>query len=306
MNDRNPNLPAVSDPHAKGLVLTAVGGLMLTVDIPLIRLADGDPWSILLLRSSTTFVAAILIWLAWRRFGRDAPPLIAGWPGIVVATLYGLCSVTFILAVHNTSTANLVFILVFNSMFAALLSWLFLNERPRAATLAAMGAMLVGILIIVGDGIGSGSLFGDAMALVSTFLLAAAITYTRRTGLDMGFASLIGVVVPFVIAAAMVARTGYDVAEPVWIVLNGAIVMPVAFYLLATGPRYLTAPEVAMFYLLETVLAPVWIWMVFAEVPSRASLMGGAILVGALVLHSLWQLHQGRRRRATPALRHPA
>ena len=83
--------------------------------------------------------------------------------GAVVAALYGLGSICFILAVYRTSTANLVFILAFTSMFAALLSWIFLGERPRNGTLAAMAAMVVGVLIIVGDGIGSGNMSGNLL-----------------------------------------------------------------------------------------------------------------------------------------------
>ena len=82
--------------------------------------------------------------------------------------------------------------------------------------------------------------------------------------------------------------------------------MPISFFCLATGPRYISGPEVAMFYLLETVLAPVWVWVIFSEVPSRNSLIGGAILIVALVAHSLWQLAEGRRRRAALAVSHPA
>ena len=104
----------------------------------------------------------------------------------------------------------------------------------------------------------------------------------------------------------MVSKTGYQVAEPGWIIFNGAVVMPISFFCLAAAPRYISGPEVSMFYLLETVLAPVWVWMVFDEVPSGRSLTGGAILIVALVAHSLWQLHEGRRRRAALAPRHPA
>ena len=74
--------------------------------------------------------------------------------------------------------------------------------------------------------------------------------------------------------------------------------MPLSFFCLAAGPRYISGPEVAMFYLLETVLAPVWMWMIFYETPTRNSLIGGVILIVALVAHSVWQLAQGRRRRA--------
>lgn len=290
-------MSAIQTDYKKGLVLTAIGGLTLTVDIPLIRLAEGETWSILLLRTGTTFVAALIIWAVWRLITPQVPQLLPGRAGVVVAALYGLGSITFVTAVFNTSTANLVFILAFTTMFAALLSWLFLNERPRTATLLAMAAMIVGVLIIVGDSVGSGNLFGDFMALCSSFLIASAITVSRASGRDMGFTALIGVIMPFMVALAVVGTgTGYRVDAPWWIIFNGAVVMPISFFCLATGPRYISGAEVAMFYLLETVLAPVWVWMIFSEVPSTNSLIGGSILIAALVAHSAWQLLEGRRR----------
>ncbi|NGN44376.1 DMT family transporter [Mesorhizobium sp. CGMCC 1.15528] len=292
--------------HAKGLALTAFGGLTLTVDIPLIRLANGDHWSILFMRTGTTLIAALVIWAIWRFFSPKAPQLIPGRAGLAVAALYGLGSIVFITAVYNTSTANLVFILAFNTMFAALLSWVFLKERPRPATLIAMLFMVFGVLIIVGDSVGTGQMFGNVMALLSTLCIAGAITITRASGKDMGFTSLVGVVFPFAVAVLMVSKTGVNVAAPWWIILNGAVVMPIAFFCLANGPKYISGPEVAMFYLLETILAPVWIWMIFAEAPSRNSMIGGTILIVTLVVHSLWQLRDGRRRRAALAVRHPA
>jgi drug/metabolite transporter (DMT)-like permease len=290
-------LPATDNSHAKGLLLTAIGGVALTVDIPLIRLSEGEPWSVLLLRTGATFAVAILVWAVWRAFSARAPQLIPGWSGLAVAALYGLGSVTFITAVYSTSTANLVFILAFTTMFAALLSWVFLKERPANATMLAMAVMIVGVGIIVSDSVGTGNLFGDAMALASAFVIASAITISRASGKDMGFTSLVGVIFPFLVAAFMVAEVGYRVDQPWWILFNGAVVMPISFFCLATGPRYISGPEVAMFYLLETVLAPVWVWIIFTEVPSTNSLIGGTILIVALVAHSVWQLLQGRRQR---------
>ena len=290
--------------HSKGLLLTAIGGLVLTVDIPLIKLANGDAWSILLLRSASTLIATAIFWLIWRAVSSNAPVLVPGKAGLAVTALYGIGSICFLSAVYHTSTANLVFLLTFNTMFAAVLSWIFLKERPRPATLAAMAAMLVGIVIIIGDGIAAGNFFGDFLALCSSFCIASAITITRATGRDMGFAALVAVVLPCSVALLMVGQGGFRVEAPWWIIFNGAIVMPVAFYCLATGPKYISGPEVAMFYLLETVLAPVWVWIIFAETPSDRSLVGGAILTTALLAHSLWQLHQGRRRRAALAVRH--
>ena len=228
-----------------------------------------------------------------------------GRAGFAVAGLYGLSSLTFITAVYTTSTANLVFILAFNTMFAALLSWLFLKERPRPATFAAMAAMIVGVGIIVSDSVGSGNLFGDVMAACSAFFIASAITITRATGKDMGFTSLVAVILPAAVALFMVADGGYRIDAPWWIIFNGVVIMPLAFFCLATGPKYISGPEVAMFYLLETVLAPLWVWLIFSEAPTTRSLIGGLILILALLAHSAWQLREGRRRRAARVLRHP-
>lgn len=282
-------------------MLAAIGGMAITVDIPLIRLADGNTGTILLLRSATTLVATLAIWFIWKRIRGHAPSLVPGWVGLAVAALYGIGSVAFITAVHHTSTANLVFILALTTMFATVLAWLFLGERPGLATLIAMAAMLVGLLIIVGDSIGSGSLFGDLLALCSSFVMASAITITRSSGRDMGFTALIAVALPLVVSIAMVKTQGYQVAVPWWIILNGAVIMPISFFCLALAPKYITGPEVAMFYLLETILAPVWVWMIFAEQPSRNVLIGGLIMIVALIGHAVWQIGRDRRRRQKTA-----
>ena len=287
-------------------MLTAIGGMALTIDIPLIRLAQGEAWSILLYRSVTTFIVSVTVWWIWRTWRGNAPALVPGLPGLAVAGLYAMSSITFMTAVYNTSTANLVFILAFNTVFAALLSWIFLREKPRPVTFLAMAAMIGGVAIIVWDGIGTGNLLGDALALASAFFIAAAITVTRASGRDMGFTPLVSVIVPALIALFIVRDTGVKVDAPWWIILNGAIIIPISFFCLATGPKYISGPEVAMFYLLETVLAPVWMWLIFNEVPTRNSMIGGAILIVALVAHSLWQLWDGRRRRAAALVRHPA
>lgn len=299
-------MPATNTNHAKGLLITGIGGLALTIDIPLLKLSGGEAWSVLLMRTGTTFLSALVIWAIWRLITPSAPKLVPGRKGLIVAGLYGLGSIFFITAVYNTTTANLVFILAFNTMFAALLSWIFLGERPRGGTIVAMAAMIFGILIIVWDSVGTGNLFGDLMAACAALSLAAAITISRASNDDMGFTALIGVIFPFAVAAFMVGGTGFRVDEPWWLLFNGAVIMPLSFFCLAQGPRYISGPEVAMFYLLETVLAPVWMWLIFHETPSRASLTGGIILITALVAHSIWQLAEGRKRRAALAVRYPA
>lgn len=298
-------LSAAAD-HRKGLMITALGGLILTIDIPLLRLSESDAWSALAVRSALTFLAAVIAWSTLRFVFRKDIPIIPGKVGLLVVSLYGIASITFMLAVYNTTTANLVFILAFNPMFSALLGWWLAGERPKPQTFMAMLTMLVGVLLIVFDGLKSGNLTGDLLALASSFILAGAITASRKARTDLGFAPLIAAVVPCMIGLAMVGGpAGLVVGKPVWLVLNGLVIIPVAFWCLATGPRFISGPEVAMFYLLETILTPVWIWMIFSEAPSTPGLIGGAIIVTALVAHSLWQLLAHRRAARSLAPRHP-
>lgn len=290
-------MPLSNDPalHRKGLVITAVGGLALSFDIPLIRSAGGEVWSVLAARSLATFAMAILAWSVVRFLLGKRVALVPGPIGLVIGILYGINTLTFMLAVFNTTTANVVFILAFTSMFAALLSWIFLGERPSNATLATMAAMVAGVALIVHDGLSSGNLFGDAMAASSAFLLAAAITLSRRSSAGMGFVPLVTAILPGIAALALLPEAGLQITSPGFILFDGLIMIPLAFWCLATGPRYLSAPEVGMFYLLETVLAPIWVWIVFAETPTTQTLAGGTILILALTAHSLWQMRSKAR-----------
>lgn len=276
--------------HRRGLTITALGGLALSFDIPLIRSANGEVWSILALRSLSTFLVALIAWFVLNRVLGRRVALIPGKAGLVAGLFYGINSFTFLLAVFNTSTANVVFVLAFTSMFAAILSWIFLKERPSNATLLTMAVMVFGVAVIVQDGLESGHLFGDVMAACSALLLAGAITIARKSGRDMALVPLTTAIFPAIAAFLLLPSSGISIAEPGYILFNGLVMIPLAFFCLATGPRYLSAPEVGMFYLLETILAPIWVWIVFSETPTTQTLIGGAILVLALIGHSLWQM----------------
>jgi drug/metabolite transporter (DMT)-like permease len=284
--------------HRRGLAITGLGGLALSFDIPLLRSGDGEVWSVLALRSLCTFAVALVAWFVLNRLMGKKIALIPGKAGLAAGVLYGINSFTFLLSVFNTSTANVVFILAFTSMFAALMSWVFLKERPSNATLITMAIMVLGVGLIVHDGLESGNFFGDAMAASSAFLLAGAITISRASGKDMGLVPLATAIFPAIAGLALLPAGGLAIAHPQWILFDGLIMIPLAFFCLATGPRFLSAPEVGMFYLLETILAPIWIWMIFQEVPTTQTLLGGAILIFALIGHSIWQI---RRKSIQPA-----
>ena len=280
--------PALSD-HRKGLLLATVGGLALSTDIPLIRLSSGDVWSVLAARSLATLLVTVAVLALLRGMTGSWRAGLPGWIGLPAGLLYGLGTVCFLVAVYYTTAANVVFILAFNPMFAAILSWMFLHERPSRATMLAMAAMIVGVGLIVRDGMASGHLLGDFLSALAAASIAGAITIGRASRREMGFVPLLAAAVPAVIALYQVMPVGFSIDHPGWIILDGAVMMPLAFWCLATGPLFLSAPEVAMFYLLETILAPIWVWLIFAETPTHSTLSGGLILILALAGHSVWQ-----------------
>jgi len=290
-------------PHARGLLLTAIGGTALSFDIPMIKLGGGDPWSAMLLRSGSAFIAALVIWQIAQRLTGRTIILLPGRVGYAIAGIYGLTVVAFVIAVMNTDAANVAFIIAFTPAFTALMSWFFLKERPSLATVLTILAMMVAVGIIVADGLRAGNLFGDMFALAASLLISSVITISRASRADVGFAPMIGGIVPALIAAIMLGWQGAPVSADYafWHVFNGVVLLPVAYWCLATGPKYISAPEVSMFYLLETVLAPVWVWLIFAEAPTPAVLLGGALLIGALGAHALWQLNgAGRTAQSSP------
>ena len=294
--------PLSSDtPYGRGIGLVAAGGLVLSIDIPLIRLSESGFWTVLFVRGVLTCLAAIVVWRIDTRLFPRGQKFIAGRMGLIVTGIFSIGAVTFVYAVFNTSAGNVVFILAFNPMFAALMSWRLMGEMPSRSTLIAIPVTLAGVLLIIGAGLETGHWLGDLAALATAFTTAAGLTLSRRSRTDMRYASALGVLLPGLISVPFVASTGLDSGAVGWLVLNAAIVIPLAMICLSAAPRFVPSPVVSMGFLLETVLAPLWVWIVFGERPIDLALVGGAVVIATLVLHSIAEFVLARRRRRSTA-----
>jgi drug/metabolite transporter (DMT)-like permease len=89
---------------------------------------------------------------------------------------------------------------------------------------------------------------------------------------------------------ALLVQASFGIPAWLWIALNGLVAIPLASTLLSNGPRFLPSADVSMFFLLETVLTPLWIWALFDERPTQTVFVGGLIVVATLVTHSFWRL----------------
>lgn len=285
MENRNTN-------QALGIALAFTGGFVISFDVALIRLADANPWVMMLSRA----LIPMPIYLLFYRFGRrfhDTPASAIHDPVWVgVGILYGMTNIFFTLGVFYTTTANLVFILAFNPLLAALFSWFLIGERPKPVTWLAIAVTILGVAIIVSEGLAGGTWLGDLFALGCALSLAGAITLSRKSGQDMSLAPAFGALVSACFALPMALLNLEMPGSTFWLVANAAMLVPVAAFCLAMAPRYIPAPQVAIFYLLETVLAPVWVFLVFGEQVTRTTLIGGAIVLAGIAGHSLWQLRR--------------
>ena len=291
------NRPELKHQSGKGLGLAFVGGMALSIDIPLIRLAGSDPWAVMGARGLGIAIVLGLFWLVFAdRSSMPKAPL-NDRDFITVGALSGLNNICFTLAVFNTSTANVVFILAFNAMLAALLSWPLTGERPSLATWIAILVTILGVGIIVQEGLGSGNILGDCLALACAALLAFSLTLARRSGKDLSLAPGYGGAVSATFALPMILWSSSMPEAPIWLFLDAFVIMPLAGITLWLAPRFIPAPHVALFYLLETVLTPLWVWYVFAEAPSTNVFIGGSLVVAAISGHAVWELRRRHFRR---------
>ena len=282
--------------YRRGFLLTLFGVLVLTPDTLLIRMIDIDPWTMNFWRGAMMGLSLMVAYAVARRgeFFRDFMKL--GGPGLAVAIIYALNAISFVFAVDHTGVANVLIILASTPLIAALLSIAILKERVSRATWIAIAAGMTGVAIVVGDGFGAGTSLGDLFAFITAVALAITFIIIRRhKDINMIPAAALGALLSAVLVSPL--ATPMSVGTESWglLLLLGLVVMPVSFGLITLGPRSVPAPEVALLLLLETVLGPLWVWMVIDETPSQATFIGGIVVVLAVVLQSIWRLRSSRK-----------
>ena len=271
------------------MITTAV--LILSPDALLMRLVDLEHWTLVFWRSGmmsiTLGVALIAIYRG--RTGEAFRDI--GIPGAVICVVHAYTSISFVFAILHTAVANVFIIVSAAPLFAAILSRIVLREDVLPRTWAAIVFAIVGIAIVFWGGAGQGTLKGDGAALTTAVSLAVTFILVRRSRhINMvpatAIAGLIAATVCAVFAASL-SVTGRDI---MLLMLMGLFVLPVSFALITLAPRYLPAPEVGLVLLLETVLGPLWVWLALGERVSDLIILGGAVVVSTLVVHSALQL----------------
>jgi drug/metabolite transporter (DMT)-like permease len=209
-----------------------------------------------------------------------------GGAGIAVALCVAIASGCFIGALNHASVARVLFILAVAPVLAALLAWATLGEPISRRTALAMVLALSGVAVMLGAP-GEASLTGDGLAFVAALAFSVMIVITRwRHEVSMAPATCLSqaiLVAAFLPFATPGEISGDDLA---WLAALGIGQIGLGFALLTIGARLIPAAQVGLITLLEVVLGPVWVWLALDERPGTLTLVGGTIVIAAIVLQT--------------------
>lgn len=280
--------------YLKGLILTTLGVVVLSFDALLIRLIGAEAFDVLFWRGLLLSVA-ILLWYRFSPSGKKQTAVprekVISWdaPTIRSALLFTGSSISFVMALHLTSVANTLVIISAQPLFAALMSRVFLGERSAPVTWVAIFLSMAGIAWVLAGSWQSENLTGDFCALLAGLFLSAKFVNDRAAKRNM--------TPGLIMSGFLVAAISFIAGQPfslqgdawIWIGVLCLVVLPLAYTLITIGPMRISAAEVGMLMLLETALGPLWTWIWLSEVPGRAALEGGAVVILTLLGHSLIQ-----------------
>jgi drug/metabolite transporter (DMT)-like permease len=283
--------------HARGLVITLAGVLILSPASLLVRLGGADPWTVILYQSGLMAVPLIAFYIA--RPGRTNFAI--GKYGILAAAFFGIDNILFVAAVSNTNVTNALVILAAAPLFASIGSRVFLRETVALRTWVSVVVGMAGVVVIFSGSVSAGRMAGNLAALGAAAAIAGALVSLRRAPPHVMVPSVsLGAVGAAVIAVPFAAPLSVGGDELAYLMLLGVVVLPVSFYLIFHGPRFISAPEVSLLMLSETFLGPLWVWLALEETPASEALAGGTVVIGAIAVHSLLALRAANRKHRAP------
>lgn len=284
---------AQRNPQAFGVLVTLCGVMIFVPDALVMRLIGGDMLALAFWRG---VLAGSIFLLGNLILSPGTMPTRGEWfdrKGLLIIGLNAGGVLSWCSAMQYTSAANALLVLAIAPFLAAILSFFLLKERIDRATALAIALVFSGVLILASGSLGQGRLLGDGFALMNALTIAAYYVTLRTTGKRNMLPHLaVGSILGGLLAVPFADFAPVSTTQALLIFLSGAIILPAAAGLLMLGPRYLPAPEVSMITLLEVILGPLLVWVVIGENPGQMTLIGGAVIVITVLLHTLRRLTQ--------------
>ena len=271
-----------------GYILLLFGGFCLSWGGFVIRsFEEASVWQILLLRSFF-FVIALIVFLTIT-YKKNTIKIFkdAGVPALLGGLVMSLSFIAFVVAMTNTTVANVVFIISTQTMFLAIFGFFYLKEKTSLVSFISILLAMSGIIVMVGDSLSSGSFFGNLVALAIPINFSILVMIIRKNkDLDMVpaifYSGIFSVIYGLILSESLVF-TSHDILMGFFL---GVPQLAFGFICITIGSRSTPSTTIGLLMLSETLCAPIWVWLFLNEIPPLSVFIGGAVIIIAIILKS--------------------
>ena len=275
----------------KGSLLAFVAVIFITPDSLFIRLSNLDTWGLVFYRGAIPFFTVLLVMLSIYKLNFFKILFTSGVHGLIYVATFSITNITFVVSIQNTNVANTLVMIATAPMLSAILGAIFLKEPPDKKTLISIIITFLAIIYIFSDSLKLGNFYGDILGFITAIGLAVgAVTIRSAKSKNLVPAAVIGKL--FVAIFALFFIESFVLVEKDLIIVPLMCILCVAipFVLVTIAPRFIPAAEVNLFFLLETIIGPIWVWLIIKEQPNVETLLGGGVIITTIAVHSFLKL----------------
>ena len=210
---------------------------------------------------------------------------------IICATMMAISNIFFITAIKTTIVANVVIIFSTSALFSSLIAYLLYKEKMTRNIFYASFFMFIGLFIIFSDELSFGSMEGNIYALLCTILFSVSfVLLSKYKEMDRVVLTALSGVALSVITYFLSDDLKIDTTNLLIVMSMGLVISSISRVLIGNGAKYISASEVSLLMLIETIMAPIWVWIFLNEIPSSNTYIGGSIIILTLIVNSLYTL----------------
>ena len=275
----------------KGSFLAFVAVMFITPDSLFIRLSNVDTWGLVFYRGMIPFFTVLIGMLIIYKSNFFKMLFNSGYHGLIFITTFSITNITFVVSIQNTNVANTLVMIAMAPMLSAILGAIFLKEIPDRKTWIAIGVTFLAAVYIFYDSLQLGNVYGDILGFITGLGLAInAVTIRSAKKKNLLPAAVVGKLCVAIFAMFFIETYSLVDRDLFIIPLMSIMCVAIPFVLVTIAPRFIPAEEVNLFFLLETIIGPFWVWMVIKEQPSIETIQGGMVIILTIAIHSFLKL----------------
>ena len=275
----------------KGSLLAFVAVMFITPDSLFIRLSNIDTWGLVFYRGIITFLTVFLGMLLIYKLNFFKIFINSGIHGLIYVITFGITNITFVVSIQNTNVANTLVMIATAPMLSAVLSAIFLKEPTDKKTLISIIITFISVIYIFSDSFKLGNVYGDVLGFVTAIGLAiGAVTIRSAKSKNLVPAAVVGKLFVGTFALFFIESFVLENRDLIIVPLMCILCVAIPFVLVTIAPRFIPAAEVNLFFLLETIIGPIWVWLIIKEQPTTETLIGGIVIIITIAIHSFLKL----------------